>query len=257
MTGRKRGFTLIELLVVIAVIAVLMAILMPALQRARSQAKRTICSSNIKQVGVAMHMYAESWDGRMLPTTTPNGNASDDPMPWQAVVVYSLNARDGDDYKPMHLAILYEEDFVKDPEVFYCPAQPNLTNYPLQYNYAFYTQDGKPWGSYVPPALGGGHTYVRTSYNYWRHGKGKLHELAQYPIVVDNLQEWEVIPHRAGENRPVGVSALFGDGHVNFCSGADLFENDIWPRQEGWYNGPGDNKKAFEDLLKIIRVNYQ
>ncbi|MFC1764519.1 DUF1559 domain-containing protein [Planctomycetota bacterium] len=259
MTNKKRAFTLIELLVVIAVIAVLMGILMPALSAARNQAKRTVCGSNCKQIGVAMHMYAEAWDGKMLPTTTANGAVTNDPMPWTGVVVYSPGHPDnqGDVYAPMHLAILHEENLIEDPKVFYCPGQPRLSTYPLQYNYDYYVQGGRSWGSYLPTAYSGGHQYVRTSYNYWRHKKGKLHELAQYPVVIDNLQEWEVIPHRAGEDRPQGVSALFGDGHVNFCTGSDLFDNDIWPRKDGWYNGPGDNTAAFTALVEIIRINHQ
>ncbi|MFC1766104.1 DUF1559 domain-containing protein [Planctomycetota bacterium] len=255
--NRKRGFTLIELLVVIAVIAVLMGILMPALQKARQQAKRTICASNVKQVGVGMHMYAESWDGRVLPYTTPTGATNwSEAMPWWGVIVYNPGNTDGNKHNPMHLAILHEERLIEDPKVFYCPSQPRTSAYPLQYNYSFYTEEG-PWGSYTPEALSGGHTSVRTSYNYWTHGRGKLHELAQYPIVVDNLQEWEVIPHRAGEGRPQGVSALFGDGHVSFCTGGDLFDEGLWARQEGVYNGPGNKPKLFEDLLTIIRLNNQ
>jgi prepilin-type N-terminal cleavage/methylation domain-containing protein len=60
--ARVRGFTLIELLVVIAVIAVLMAILMPALQRAREQGRRSLCLNNLKQLGLATHLYAEDYD---------------------------------------------------------------------------------------------------------------------------------------------------------------------------------------------------
>jgi len=56
------AFTLIELLVVIAVIAILMAILMPSLRRAREQAKTTACRAHLKQIGVAMHMYAADFD---------------------------------------------------------------------------------------------------------------------------------------------------------------------------------------------------
>lgn len=68
-----RGFTLIELLVVIAIIAILAAILFPVFARARENARRSACQSNLKQVGLAFAQYTQDYDERY---PAGNGNTS-------------------------------------------------------------------------------------------------------------------------------------------------------------------------------------
>jgi prepilin-type N-terminal cleavage/methylation domain-containing protein/prepilin-type processing-associated H-X9-DG protein len=64
---RRRAFTLIELLVVIAIIAILAAILFPVFAQAREKARSATCQSNLKQMGTAIRMYVDDYDGNFIP----------------------------------------------------------------------------------------------------------------------------------------------------------------------------------------------
>ena len=71
----QKGFTLIELLVVIAIIALLAAILFPVFARARENARRASCQSNLKQIGLGIAQYSQDYDERM-PSTAMGGTSS-------------------------------------------------------------------------------------------------------------------------------------------------------------------------------------
>lgn len=73
MVARRRGFTLIELLVVIAIIAILAAILFPAFARARENARRASCQSNLRQIGLGILQYVQDYDETypMIQNTDP------------------------------------------------------------------------------------------------------------------------------------------------------------------------------------------
>jgi len=106
-TSCRSGFTLIELLVVIAIIAILAAILFPVFARAREQARKASCQSNLKQIGLSIAMYVQDFD-----ETYPMANMS-----------YSAPNRDwyGDD--DLHSALWYTvmAPYVKNRQLYVCP----------------------------------------------------------------------------------------------------------------------------------------
>jgi len=112
-TGERRaarGFTLIELLVVIAIIAVLAAILFPAFARARENARRASCQSNLKQIGLGIAQYTQDYDERLpatalyAPSETPTApQFASDVILWADVI----------------------QPYVKSTQLFNCPSRTN------------------------------------------------------------------------------------------------------------------------------------
>jgi prepilin-type N-terminal cleavage/methylation domain-containing protein/prepilin-type processing-associated H-X9-DG protein len=111
---RKRtGFTLIELLVVIAIIAILAAILFPVFARARENARRASCQSNLKQMGLGIFQYTQDYDEKM-------------PMMFQY--------EDGTNTSPLYWWIDRLQPYVKSYQIFVCPSH-TITSSSGSYTY--------------------------------------------------------------------------------------------------------------------------
>lgn len=116
------AFTLIELLVVIAIVALLMSILIPSLRKARDQARNVVCVANMKQLGVALRMYLDDYDGKTH--TTPNQGLWDNA--WEGgttVTEYGPNdpyAYWGIAYKP----------YSRSEKIFRCPSTIRNDDWP-------------------------------------------------------------------------------------------------------------------------------
>jgi len=252
----SRGFTLVELLVVIAIIAVLISILLPSLARARQHALRVTCASNLRQVGQAVHMYASTYGGKVLPYDREDQVRYDGVSgTWLTYQFPSPGLR-----KPFNLGLAHTLGFLPDPRILYCPAMHgngiDVIGTPDAYP--------KPWGS-----AGDSKGFIRAGYLYKPHSKltrlypdgpsvrvelyKTLRELGNERALAMDLLHIDTpllnrAPHRDGWN------ILFGDGRVEWRTHAEVVK---WTR-EGYIPTPASSNQswnAFGQALGLLRVN--
>jgi prepilin-type N-terminal cleavage/methylation domain-containing protein/prepilin-type processing-associated H-X9-DG protein len=202
--SRRHAFTLIELLVVIAIIAVLAAIIFPVFARARAKAQQTRCLSNLKQLGVALRMYMDDYDGLF-----PWGlDAADRNLPqiwndfpgWQAWIPW--------------MPLLHDvvDPYVRNKEVWHCASDSGFD---------ILEDTGLPLPAHPSCFAAFGSSYMyRTELTFRQGSQESLQDAVNTNVMMDGSGGWHGGSHR-GDGR---WNVLYGDGHVKSANQAQYDE---------------------------------
>lgn len=203
------SFTLVELLVVVAIISILAALLAPSLKSAREKAREVQCMSNIRQIGIAMRVYAGAYSGWMIPYI--GGNAQSQ---WaRALDCYSRG-------QPVVFS-----GGLPTPSMWNCPANPADTNAngTLNGRMLSYAANEYVWSLVSDTSAGWDGDYTRAKrvllIEYrkgFRDGNGHLAEKPAYWVITKD--GWVTIEngYRGFYGHRMGMNVLFCDLHAEW-----------------------------------------
>ncbi|MDQ3815377.1 MAG: DUF1559 domain-containing protein [Armatimonadota bacterium] len=213
----RSGFTLIELLVVIAIISILASMLFPTFSRAREQARKTVCISNLRQVGLGIMQYNQDWDERF-----PIGNPF-----WDML-------SPGNPRTPQLATVV--DPYVKSLQVWACPSWSGVYSPNYFGNYSFITE---PVNNVIGvPGLNPGDPPSRDAYAI-----AALGQPAEYPLLFCGVAPQQANPSAINAHTGVsdatwdagnalgGTAVLFGDSHSKYI----VFDRGRW---DSFYSSP-------------------
>lgn len=220
------AFTLIELLVVIAIIAILAAILFPVFARARENARKASCQSNLKQIGLGMLQYSQDYDEQIVAALLDNYNGTGAQASWAFII----------------------QPYVKSTQLFRCPSNTTGatefmqgTNGTIPVSYAANAgNDGGPNNGGSGDGANGQRPFPHLPYNSralaaiespsttLAIGESQYQNTAR----LDNAQ-WDIYENTASRNKLTNhlgmTNFLFIDGHVKSMKPlATATPNNMW-----------------------------
>jgi prepilin-type N-terminal cleavage/methylation domain-containing protein/prepilin-type processing-associated H-X9-DG protein len=228
---KRKGFTLIELLVVVAIIGILAAILFPVFARARENARRSACMSNMKQIGLGLMQYVQDYDERYPPATycDYDGCAADalDADTGKPSGIFNTNGQDGTDHYRTWMDVIFP--YVKSTQIFVCPSWSGAA---ATTNYGYSS------------AFGGYRSILRS----WDGGSGRATSLPIMMAEVTRPSEIICIAEYPSSSSPMmgpidiraqaanpdsiratphldGGTAVYADGHVKWRSRGTIVAN--------------------------------
>jgi len=245
----RNAFTLIELLVVIAIIAILAAILFPVFARARENARKSSCQSNLKQIGLASIQYAQDYDEKLYPhrfnsgaETNPLLPKNGGPGPDSMITDGSKGAGGGARSKTFWISLL--QPYAKSYQVFVCPSNP-------QGFYSGGTQDCEANGC-SGQGYGGENSYAHNDLlspaDAFNGGQGPLPislasiRASASTIAVIDGSYYGAMPNPVGSTTPGGAGSVAITGSDTTAAG---FEGAIGSQYPAYYGNIGNNLMSY------------